>query len=96
MARHHFLLTYDISDDKRRTKVFKILLGAGDNVQYSVFLCDLDARELAALRTRIRPLLHARQDQLLIVDLGKADAPLLDGIEALGRGYEPPVRTQII
>lgn len=96
MPRRHFLLTYDISDDKRRTKVFKTLLGAGDHVQYSVFFCDLNERELAALRGTIRPLLHRQEDQLLIVDLGPAEGSLIEGIEALGRGYEPTTRILVI
>lgn len=96
MSRRHYLLTYDISDDKRRTKVFKALLGVGDHVQYSVFLCDLKDTELATLRAKVRTLLHHKEDQLLVVDLGPASDPLLDGIEAIGRGYDPPVRLQVI
>lgn len=96
MARRHYLLTYDVSDDKRRTRLYKTLLGAGDHVQYSVFLCDLNDAELADLRGRVRPLLHHGEDQLLVVDLGPAASPLLDGIEAIGRAYEPAVRVQVI
>ncbi len=40
MARRHFLITYDISDDKRRTKVFHTLQANGDHAQFSVFLCN--------------------------------------------------------
>lgn len=96
MARRHYLLTYDISDDKRRTRIFKTLLGAGDHVQYSVFFCDLNDAELATLRGRVRSLLHHEEDQLLVVDLGPAAESLLDGIEAIGRAYEPAVRLQVI
>jgi CRISPR-associated protein Cas2 len=96
MARRHFLVTYDVSDDKRRTKLYKTLLGAGDHVQYSVFMCDLNEAELATLRGRVRPLIHHKEDQLLFVDLGLASQPLVEGIEALGRAYQPPVRVQVI
>lgn len=96
MARRHFLVTYDIADDKRRDKVFKTLMGAGDHVQYSVFLCDLNPTELAELRRQVRPLLHQDDDQLLVVDLGKATRPLVEGIEAIGRAYDPPVRTRVV
>lgn len=89
-------MTYDISDDKRRTKIYKILLGAGDHIQYSVFFCDLNDAELASLRGRLRPLLNNNEDQLLIVDLGLATQPLIEGIEALGRAYEPTVRTLVV
>jgi CRISPR-associated protein Cas2 len=96
MSRRHYLMTYDISDDKRRTKVYKTLLGAGDHIQYSVFFCDLNDKELASLRSRLRPLIHKAEDQLLIVDLGAASEPLVEGIEALGRAYEPPGRTLVV
>ena len=39
MSRRHYLVTYDVSDDKRRTHLFKLLEGNGDHVQYSVFFC---------------------------------------------------------
>jgi len=96
MARRHYLVTYDIADDKRRDKVFKTLQGAGDHVQYSVFLCDLNGTELAELRRKVRPLLHQEDDQLLVVDLGHATQPLVQGIESIGRPYEPPVRTRVV
>ena len=94
--RRHYLITYDISDDKRRNKVFKMLMGAGDHIQYSVFFCDLNDAELASLRARLRPLLHTQEDQLLIVDLGPATDPLVEDIQALGRAYDPPVRTLVV
>ncbi|MFQ5792473.1 MAG: CRISPR-associated endonuclease Cas2, partial [Acidobacteriota bacterium] len=36
-----YLVTYDIPDDRRRTKVAKILEDFGDRVQYSVFEMEL-------------------------------------------------------
>lgn len=95
-TRRHYLATYDISDDKRRTRVFKILMGEGDHVQFSVFLCDLNDAELATLRARVRQILNRNEDQLLLVDLGPARQPLIEGIEAVGRAYAPPVRIQVI
>lgn len=54
MERRHYLVTYDISDDKRRDAVFRLLLGHGDHAQYSVFFCELSGRELVELRARLR------------------------------------------
>jgi CRISPR-associated protein Cas2 len=45
MNRKRFLVTYDVSDDKRRTQIFKTLYAYGDHAQYSVFFCELSARE---------------------------------------------------
>jgi CRISPR-associated protein Cas2 len=36
-----YVIAYDIPDDKRRTKVHKILLGYGKWTQYSLFECFL-------------------------------------------------------
>lgn len=96
MERRHYIVTYDISDDRRRDDVFRILLGQGDHAQYSVFFCELSDRELVDLRARLRACIHASEDQILIVDLGPARRPLQAGLESLGRAYEPPVRTFII
>ena len=55
------LVSYDISNDKRRRHVAKIMEGYGYRVQYSVFECDLDANKLAELQKRLTPLVHAKE-----------------------------------
>jgi len=94
--RRHYLITYDVSDDKRRTQIFEALKDHGDHVQFSVFFCELNAMELAQLRTLIHPLVHVKEDQVMFVDLGPDHAPLEAGLECLGKPYDPPVRTMII
>jgi CRISPR-associated protein Cas2 len=96
MERRHYVVTYDISDDRRRTDVFRALLGQGDHAQYSVFFCELNDRELANLRAKLRSFINAAEDQVLVVDLGRATRPLDIAIECLGRPYDPPVRTLIV
>jgi CRISPR-associated protein Cas2 len=48
MERRRYLVTYDISDDKRRDQVFQTLRDNGDHAQYSVFFCELTPRELVS------------------------------------------------
>lgn len=96
MYRRHYVVTYDVSDDRRRSRVFKTLHGFGDHVQYSVFFCDLSEPELVELRRRLRAVIDHRLDQVLIVDLGTAERSLEAGLDVLGRGYEPPVRTVVV
>jgi len=96
MARRHYLVSYDISDDKRRTKVFNTLHGYGDHAQYSVFFCELSDQELVQLRTRLRSAIHHMEDQVLIVDLGTSARPLEDGLEVLGRRYRPTTRVVVV
>jgi CRISPR-associated protein Cas2 len=96
MARRHYLVSYDVSDDKRRNKVFKTLHGFGDHAQYSVFFCELSDQELVQLRTKLRAAIHHKEDQVLIVDLGTNTRPLEEGIEVLGRGYQPSTRVVVV
>ena len=96
MSRRHYLITYDISSDKRRTKLFNMLQGEGDHAQYSVFFCELNAMELASLRARITQTIHDREDQVLILDLGSAQRPLDNGLEVLGTPYDPLTRTIVV
>jgi len=96
MARRHYLVSYDVSDDKRRNKVFKTLHGFGDHAQYSVFFCELSDQELVQLRTKLRAAIHHKEDQVLIVDLGTNARPLEEGIEVLGRGYQPSTRVVVV
>lgn len=62
------LVCYDIRDEKRYRKVFKIVKGAGQAVQYSIFRCRLDDLETERLRWRLSQVMDP-EDALLIVDL---------------------------
>lgn len=89
------LITYDISDDKRRTAVFKTLMSQGDHVQFSVFLCSLNTLERASLRARLAGLINAAADQVLLVDLGPAPSAVEAVVECIGKRYVQPSRVQI-
>jgi CRISPR-associated protein Cas2 len=94
--RKRYLIAYDVSDDKRRTAVFTTLMGNGDHVQFSVFLCQLSEMELAGLKGKLVENVNARQDQVVILDLGPADSDLASRLECLGKAYAPPARVMVI
>jgi CRISPR-associated protein Cas2 len=48
-----YVVAYDIPDDKRRTKVHKILLGYGKWTQYSLFECFLTRKQLVLLQAKL-------------------------------------------
>ena len=96
MSRRHYLVTYDVSDDKRRTHLFKLLEGNGDHVQYSVFFCALNEQEKARLQGGIAELIAPTEDQVLILDLGASETPLETALACVGRPYQPAVRVQIV
>jgi len=96
VERRHYLVTYDVSDDKRREKVFDVLTNLGEWAQFSVFFCELNGSELSLLRTQVRDVINQRKDQVLILDLGRSGRPLEGGLEVLGRAYEVPSRTIVV
>jgi len=89
VARRRYLVTYDISDDQRREKIFEELTSFGDWAQYSVFFCDLTDQELVQMRSGIRAHVNHAVDQVMIVDLGPATRSLEHSLEVVGRAYEP-------
>lgn len=95
-TRRHFLVSYDISDDKRRGKVFDHLEGRGDHAQFSVFFCQLNPRELAELRSDLTAIINNAEDQVLLVDLGPAHNPLDGGIECIGQPFSIAARALVV
>ena len=53
MNQQFILIVYDISNDKRRAKLHNVLLDYGTPVQYSVFECHLDAKNLAKMKKAV-------------------------------------------
>ncbi|NLW85251.1 MAG: CRISPR-associated endonuclease Cas2 [Planctomycetes bacterium] len=94
--RKRYLIAYDVSDDKRRTALFKTLMGNGDHVQFSVFICQLNDVELERLKSSIRRSVNFRQDQVIVLDLGPADSELASRLECIGKAYEPPARVMVV
>lgn len=60
----HFVVTYDISDDKRRTKIHKVLSSYGQWMQFSVFECSLTPTQYTKLRNRLNKLIKAEVDSI--------------------------------
>jgi len=95
-VRKRYLIAYDVSDDKRRNGIFKTLMGHGDHVQFSVFLCQLNNVELERLKGLLRADVNVRQDQVVILDLGPAESELGSRFECIGKSYTPPARVLVI
>ena len=84
-----FYVTYDICDPRRLRRVFKIMKGAGEHVQLSVFCCDLSARQKEALLLDLSGAIQPTQDQVLFIDLGPTDGVAPERVTALGQPHEP-------
>lgn len=89
------MVTYDIADTKRWRRVFKLMNGYGRWLQLSVFQCRLSARRRAELGARLDALIHAREDHVLILDLGPADK-VDPRVESLGKSFEAVKRSAVV
>lgn len=63
------VISYDVVDDKNRTKLANILKDYGHRVQYSVFESDLEPDDFANMLERVSPLLNDKEDSLRIYRL---------------------------
>jgi len=72
-VRHFVLVSYDVSDDKRLRRMFKLLRGYGEHVQYSIFLCQLTDKDMVVLTEKIRDILALKEDQAILITLGPVD-----------------------
>ena len=80
-ARAFYVAAYDISSDRRRTKVHKVLCGFGQWTQYSVFELFLSDKELVALQNKLEKLINPKEDSLRLYPLCAA---CLKEVETIG------------
>lgn len=90
-----YIVSYDIADDRRWRRVFKLMRGYGRWLQLSVFQCRLTARRRAEMARRLEELIHNRDDHVLILDLGPADK-VDPRVESIGKTFEPVQRTAVV
>lgn len=83
MAKQFIVVSYDISNDKRRTKAAKTLEDFGARVQYSVFECRLLPAEFNKLRKRLQPFVRESQDTIRFYFIGAED---VGRIQVMGAG----------
>lgn len=92
MAKKEFLLiVYDISNNRRRTKLHDALLDYGTPVQYSVFECWLDKGEQTRLKRTVRRIVRPKKEDS--VRYYRLCAECVEKIEVLGGAEvtgEPP------
>jgi CRISPR-associated protein Cas2 len=95
MDERIYIVTYDISDDRRWRRVFKLMKGYGTWLQLSVFQCRLTARRRQELAAALEAVIHHRDDHVLIIDVGPAEK-VDPRVESLGRAFEGIKREAII
>jgi CRISPR-associated protein Cas2 len=85
------VVSYDVTENRRRTRLADALKDFGERVQLSVFECQLDEKQIASLHARLAKLIEPAEDSVRIYRLcGECSVRL----ELLGVGRiteDPPV-----
>lgn len=85
--RAFVLVVYDISKDKRRTKLHNTLLNYGTPVQYSVFECYLTSPRMTQMKEAVMRVIRPRADRVRFYYLCArclAKTEVTSGVEVLG------------
>ena len=77
----YYIITYDIRDDRRRNKIFKLLKGYATPVQFSVFEGYVRREDIVMLQHQVRKLMHSRDDSVCFY---RQCARCVEQIERLG------------
>ena len=64
MKKKFFLIAFDISSDKKRRKVVKILENIGMRVQKSVFECFLDDKQFVKNKNKMDAVIDIKTDSI--------------------------------
>lgn len=88
-ARHRFVVCYDVREPRRLRKTHETMLGYGDPIQYSVFICDLSGAERLLMEEALRRAARLSEDSIHIIDLGPARGRALMRIRSLGSAPPP-------
>ncbi|MDY4066759.1 CRISPR-associated endonuclease Cas2 [Bullifex sp.] len=66
---HYFIVTYDVCDEKRIKKVFKLCKNFGRPIQYSVFICRLSEENYEIFKSRLISIINEKEDQVMFIRL---------------------------
>lgn len=84
-----FVVAYDISVDRRRTRLFKTLKRYGSPVQESVFECHLTTDQFIRMRQEVERLIEPQEDQVRFYELCSKCAGRIRATAASVRTADP-------
>jgi CRISPR-associated protein Cas2 len=85
-----YIVAYDIPDDRRRTKIYKVLTGFGTWTQYSLFECFLSKKDFIQLKAKLAKHIEGTKDSIRFYPLC---ANCLDRVETVGG--QPPAEEML-
>lgn len=95
MDEHLYIVSYDISDDRRWRRVFRVMKGYGEWLQLSVFQCRMSAKRRAELIHLVDSIIHHAEDHVVFLDLGPADR-VVARVTSLGKTFTPVAREAVV
>lgn len=95
MDEHLYIVAYDIADQKRWRRVFKLMHGYGEWLQLSIFQCRLSRKRHAEMVALLDGIIHHDHDHVVTMDLGVAEA-VKPRVISLGKDFQPVEREPVI
>ncbi len=92
---HLYVVTYDVSSNRRWRKVFKTMKGFGEWMQLSVFQCRLDKANHVRMSDALSEIIDHDEDHVLIIDIGPAES-IKPKVTSIGRPFDPIERKALI
>lgn len=92
---HLYIVAYDIADAKRLRRMFKLMKGYGEWLQFSIFQCRLSRKRHAELVALLDGMIHHKSDHVIFLDLGLADS-VKPKVVSLGKNFDPVSREPTI
>lgn len=69
VKKQFYVVAYDVSDDRRRTKVVKVMQKYGKRINLSVFECMLSDSQFKTLKESIMKVSDRKNDHILVYPL---------------------------
>ena len=85
MGLKFYIVSYDISDNKRLSKVRKTLKGYGYRLHYSVYRCDIEEKDMIVLTGKLDDIINHDEDGVMIIDLGPSGNTSEDKVIYIGQ-----------
>ena len=80
--KQFWVVVYDLTNDKRRTRLHNALLDFGTPVQYSVFECWLAKDQAKKMKARVKKIVRPRKDHVRFYYLCAACAARVETTQA--------------
>lgn len=95
MDQRLYIVAYDIADQKRWRRIFKLMKGYGEWVQLSVFQCRLTPAQHAELIALLDGIINHSDDHIILLDFGPA-GDISPRVVSLGKAEFTPIETHAV